>query len=86
MGGTTIRPGAREWLTGTDGVAHSQAVHGRERTACGAPRLDPRFARPDLRREFCGTCLDVDGITVPRPGQAVAPESESELRFAHGDR
>lgn len=61
----TIRPAAHDWLALRDGVGHSQPRHGRERTACGAPRIDPRFAHPI--RERCGACLDVVGVVVPGP-------------------
>ena len=65
----TIKPAAREWITGTDGISHSQPVHGRERAACGAPRLDPRFHRPDLYRERCAACLERDGLSMPAPSR-----------------
>lgn len=61
----TIRPAAHDWLALRDGVGHSQPRYGRERTACGAPRIDPRLAHPI--RERCGACLDVVGVTVPGP-------------------
>ncbi len=56
----TLRRAATDWLTGRDGVTHSQPRYGRERTLCGAPRLDPRFHRPDLHRERCDGCLERD--------------------------
>lgn len=78
----SIRLAAREWLALREGPAHNQAVHGRERAACGADRIDPRFAHPRAGRPLCDACLDALGIVVPAP----VPTSETELRFAWGDR
>jgi hypothetical protein len=80
MGGHTIRPAARDWLALSDGIGHSQTRFGRERAACDAQRIDPRFAHPI--RERCPGCLDKVGVQV----QARVPWTESELRAAHGDR
>lgn len=68
-GTATIRPNDHEWLALRDGVGHAQPPHGRERTACGEPRIDPRFAHPIRVR--CEPCLDKVGITVPMRGVAM---------------
>lgn len=75
----TIKPAATDWLALRDGVGHAQPRYGRERTVCGEPRIDPRFAHPI--KERCGTCIERDGITVSvRPsalrGDNVEPVSQ----------
>ena len=66
MASQTLLPG-NEWVAGRDGIEHQQPRSGRRPAACGAAYLDPRYARPDLKRERCGDCLDKVGITVAGP-------------------
>jgi hypothetical protein len=79
MGGHTLKAPDRDWLALADGIGHSQPRHGRDRTACGLQRIDPRFAHPIRVR--CPECLEVVGMAVRRP---VVPETEGEIREAWG--
>jgi hypothetical protein len=69
-----------EWVADRSGLAHSQPRRGRGRAACGAPRLDIRFAHPIASR--CADCIAVVGVVVPGP----APITESEHRLLDGNR
>jgi hypothetical protein len=80
MGGHTIKAPDRDWLAQSDGIGHSQPRFGRDRTACGLQRIDPRFAHSI--KVQCVECRDVVGVTVRRP----APITESEHRLLDGNR
>jgi hypothetical protein len=71
---------AREWIALRDGIAHSQPARGRQRTACGKPRIDPRYAHPIV--SHCPACT----ARLATPARPALPWSESELRAVHGDR
>ena len=62
MASATLRPTAPDWLALADGIGHAQPRYGREKAACGNPRIEPRFAHPIKRR--CTECLDLVGISV----------------------
>lgn len=49
----------RAWVTGPDGVEHSQPRNGRGRALCGSPYLDARYDRPDLRARRCDRCREL---------------------------
>lgn len=67
---------AIEWLAAADGIGHAQPRHGRDRTACGLPRIDPRWAHGIRVRH--DTCLERVGITVRDP-RDVAPGEQTEM-------
>lgn len=81
MGGQTLKPGSYDWLALADGLTHAQPRHGRERAACDAPRIDPRFHHPGRPR--CPECLDRIGIVVHARVPAM---TESEERLMDGNR
>lgn len=61
----TRRQPPPEWIALADGIAHAQPARGRRWTACGKPRIDPRYAHPIRSR--CPDCLSIVGLTVAVP-------------------
>lgn len=72
---TVVIAAGHRWVADRDGIAHAHPERGRAiRTLCRLPAIDEQFARPAIVR--CPIC---SGIAAGRA-------TESELRFAWGDR
>lgn len=81
MGGRAVKPPPEaRWHAGADGEGHAFLVgKANVRALCKVPRHDERFDHPIERK--CSDCLaDLNRLTI------AALESESESRFAWGDR
>ena len=69
------------WLAESDQIGHA-TLRGVRTAACGARAPEPRYAWPIAIR--CRVCQDIVAETTKAAVRN--PETESELRFAFGDR